>query len=190
MLPLLLRAASNGTHPWLCQSARPAVSFAGLVLCRAWRRLCAKGGFSLQVSERKAAETTAFRWAFVCLFVWKLPKPQSLFLEGGSGSGGGGKLEGRHKVRAGCGRGLPGGDGKPRKSQTSQERARPPARTRPPAARSCRRGDGARRPALQEQVPGGEGRGEMRSGRYWWVEWVPGGRSHPRVQFYISQRER
>lgn len=36
---------------------------------------------------------------------------------------------------------------------------------------------------------GGEGRGEMRSGRYWWVEWAPWGRSHPRVQFYISQRE-
>lgn len=23
------------------------------------------------------------------------------------------------------------------------------------------------------EMPGGEGRGEMRSGRYWWVEWVP-----------------
>lgn len=84
----------------------PGLFFTGLVLCDARRCLHVKGGFSLQVSKRKAAETTTFRWfLFVCL---ETPKPQSLFLEGGSGSGGEGKLEGRCKVRAGMGRGLLG----------------------------------------------------------------------------------
>lgn len=58
-----------------------------------------KSGSSLQVRETKAEGTTTFHWFLLaCL---ETPKPQSLFLEGASGSCKEWKMEGRRKVKAG-----------------------------------------------------------------------------------------
>lgn len=68
-------------------------------------------------------------------------------------------------MRASYGRGFAGGEEKPREANF----ARASSATGEPPAPSCEEllvGDRTRRPALQERVPGGEGRGEMRSGRY------------------------
>lgn len=96
---LLLLGPSQMTHVHSCAKVP-------CPLCSSLASFCAmhgdifaqKGGSSLQVRETKAAETTTFhRFLLVCL---ETPKPQSLFLEGSSGSHGGGKVEGRRKVRA------------------------------------------------------------------------------------------
>lgn len=142
-------------------------------MCRACRVLCWLG------SVRCTAVSLCGRWFLApgkrressgnhslpldpaCLFVWKLPAHGAGIVRGRIGKRW--EAGGRREVGAGLGRGLTGGDKEPQRAQLESPRP---------------------------HCEGGEGRGEMRSGRYQWVGWAPGGTSHPRVRFYTSQSER
>ena len=98
VLPLLL-GPSQMTHTHGCAKKYHAccvLRWLSSVRCTAMS-LCERWFLTLGEQKKSSGNHNLPPALFVCL---ETPKPQSLFLEGGSGSGGEGKLEGRRKVRA------------------------------------------------------------------------------------------